>query len=490
MKAENPSFAFELPARSIRVFYTSVLIIDLLLILTYLVLRSQPELPWILHIIKNQVDLTRENAAGVWYSGIILLFTGMAALVCFKMDSRGSAQEKFHSVLRFGWLAIAGAFVSFSFDEMGSIHERLDKIFPQTVFSYTGGETGWVTVLWPVIAIVFGYFMCFFWFHLSKHRLSQMLALIGGSLLIAVPVQEKLEHLIAATGAKRGIYLGALEEGSEIFGTTLILVAFLEFALFRSRREFGNKQAAPLDRSRASLTIDFDQQFIRYFYFLMTVMATASLLTALYFVPRLEDLGHRGNPSAWFPTVTLFVAAALALVNFSLTAPARGVKTSFPRWIWAVLAAGSLWVSIDYQAGLTKLAVMQLAYIAGDFDFAHWAKAGMWLLLTVGAVAAAVGVGCLAANGTRVSRALFATAGFLWASLLITESPLVKESVTVVAPTLLVMCFLEALKYFHHERPAVTNSQESDNRLELPSIARSDRVSDAPEVRQPERAAM
>jgi hypothetical protein len=364
---------------------------------------------------------------------------------------------------------------------MGSIHERLDKIFPQTVFSYTGGETGWVTVLWPVIAIVFGYFMCFFWFHLSKHRLSQILALIGGSLLVTVPVQEKLEHLIAATGAKRGIYLGALEEGSEIFGATLILVAFLEFALFRSRREFGNKQAAPLDRSRASLTIDFDQQFIRYFYFLMTVMATASLLTALYFVPRLEDLGHRGGPSAWFPTVALFVAAVLALVNFSSPAGASGgTKTPSARWIWAVLAVASLWFSIDHQTGLTKLAIMQLEQIAGGWM--GWAKGGVGLLLTVGAVAPAVGVGCLGVSGTRMTRALFAAAGLLWASLLVTESRVISESVTMVAPTLLVMCFMESLKHFRQESAVVTNSQEIDDRLEFPSIDRS-------EVRQPERAA-
>jgi hypothetical protein len=481
MKVENPSFSFEMPARSIRVFYTSVLIIDLVLILTYLVLRSQPELPWVLHIIKNQVDLTRENAAGIWYSGIILLFTGMAALVCFKMDARNTAQEKFHSVLRFGWLPIAGAFVSFSFDEMGSIHERLDKIFPQAVFSYTSGETGWVTVLWPVMAIVFGYFMWFFWFHLSKHRLSQMLALIGGCLLIAVPVQEKLEHLNAATGAKRGIYLGALEESSEIFGATLILVAFLEFALFRSRSKFGIKEAAPLERSSASLTIDFDRQFIRYFYFLMTIMATASLLTALYFVPQLEDLGHRGDPSAWFPTVTLFVAAVLALVNFHPPAGASGgTKTPSAKWIWAVLAVASLWFSIDYQAGLTKLAIMQLEQIAGGWM--SWAKGGVWLLLTVAAVAPAVGVSCLGVSGTRMTRALFVAAGLLWASLLVTESRVISESVAVAAPTILVMCFMEALKYFRQESAVVTNSQEIDDRLEFPSIARS-------EVRQRDRAA-
>jgi hypothetical protein len=480
MKPENPSFSFELPACSIRVCYASVLIIDLFLILSYLVLKSQPQLPWIVEIIKNQIDLTRENAAGVWYSGIILLFTSVAALWCFKMDSQNGKQEKFQAVLRLGWLPIAGAFAFFSLDEMGSIHERLDKIFPQAFFFYTGGKTGWVTVLWPVMVIVFGYFMCFFWFHLSKHRLSQMLALVGGSLLVAVPVQERLEHLIAAAGAKRGIYLGALEEGSEIFGTTLILVAFLEFALFRSRSESGNREFAPLERPRASLTIDFDQRFIGYFYVSLAVLAAGSFLTALYFVPQLEDLGHRGDPSAWFPAVTLFLAAVLALLHFISPTRATGKKMPYARWIWAVFAIASLWFSIDYQAGLTKLAIVQLEQIAGGWM--GWAKGGVWLLLTVGAVAPAVGVSCLGVSGTRGTRALFAAAGLLWASLLITQSPLVRETVTVVAPTLLVMCFMESLKHFRQGSAVVTNSQEVVYRLDLPSGDRS-------EVRQPERAA-
>jgi hypothetical protein len=41
---------------------------------------------------------------------------------------------------------------------------------------------------------------------------------------------------------------------------------------------------------------------------------------------------------------------------------------------------------------------------------------------------------------------------------------------------------MEALKYFHQESAVVTKAQEIDDRLEFPSIARS-------EVRQPERAA-
>jgi hypothetical protein len=139
-----------------------------------------------------------------------------------------------------------------------------------------------------------------------------------------------------------------------------------------------------------------------------------------------------------------------------------------------------LWFSIDYQAGLTKLAIMQLEQIAGGWM--GWAKGGVWLLLTVGAVATAVGVSCLGVSGTRMTRALFAAAGLLWASLLVTESRVISESVTMVAPTLLVMCFMEALKHFRQESAVVTNSQEIDDRLDFPSIARS-------EVRQPERAA-
>lgn len=46
MNLEHPGYHFDISARFIRVFYASVLGINSLLVLTYLVLRGQPELPW------------------------------------------------------------------------------------------------------------------------------------------------------------------------------------------------------------------------------------------------------------------------------------------------------------------------------------------------------------------------------------------------------------------------------------------------------------
>jgi hypothetical protein len=438
----SKSLVFEFSLRAVRTFYTCVLALDFVLLWVFFALTSQSHLSWLQQILRRQVDFTIESVAAVWYSGIILFLTGIAAVLCFKIDSRNISLQKSQRIIRYGWIPVAFAFGFFSLDEMGSIHERLDKILPVIILSLTGGKTGWVTVLWPLMIVVFGYFVCFFWFYLSKYRPSQILALIGGSLLISVPVQEKLKHFIYAGGGKRQAYLSVLEEGSELIGTTLILIAFLEFALFLSHMERKNVESEPLRSAQPTIRIVFGPQFITCFYVLLPLLALSSFLTALFFVSGLEDLRYRGDPSAWYPSAALFLAAV-----FGFLLMARHSGKSVGRLLWAALGITALWFSVDSQAGLADLSVKYLEKIGSLSGFNGRESADRWLAVTIANTSLFAAVWRVNPRNTRLSHGLLIAAALGSAGLFLSQSPLIaRESLRVLAPTGLVIFLTEALR--------------------------------------------
>lgn len=439
---------FEASARAIRIFYVCVLFLDFLLLSLYIALTTKSQLSWVQHILRKQVDLTIENVASVWYSGIILLLTGIAALLCFRVDSRNASPQTSQTILRYGWVPIAAAFGFFSLDEMGSIHERLDKILPEVIVSYTGGNAGWVTVLWPLMIVVLGYFVFFFWYYLSSYRPSQVLALIGGTLLISVPLQEKFKYTIYSREGPGKVYLSALEEGSELIGTTLILIAFLEFALFVSRIQGKSLESGPSKRARPTICVAFGPQFIRCFYILLSLLALSSFLSALFFVPELKDLRYRGDPSAWYPTVALFLAAV-----FGFLFMARHPGKSVGRLVWPVLGITALWFSVDGQTSLADLSIKHLEKIDWISSFTSGESGSRPLAITIAGASLFAGVWRFNPKNTRLSNGLLIVAACAWIGLSMTKSPLiVKESLRVLVPTFLVIFLAEASKSFARKR--------------------------------------
>lgn len=444
---------FEASARAIRIFYVCVLFLDFLLLSLYIALTTKSQLSWVQHILRKQVDLTTENVAAVWYSGIILLLTGIAAVLCFKIDSRNVSPQKSQRILRYGWIPVAFAFGFFSLDEMGSIHERLDKVLPAIILSFTGGKTGWVTVLWPLMIGVFGYFVWFFWSYLARYRPSQVLALIGGGLLISVPLQEKFKRIIYSGWGPEKVYLSALEEGSELIGTTLILIAFFEFVLFRSRQEGDNLESDPSKRARPTICVAFGPQFIRCFYILLSLLALSSFLSALFFVPELKDLRYRGDPSAWYPTVALFLAAV-----FGFLFMARHPGKSVGRLVWPVLGITALWFSVDGQTSLADLSIKHLSIkhlekIDWISSFTSGESGSRPLAITIAGASLFAGVWRFNPKNTRSSNGLLIVAACAWIGLSMTKSPLiVKESLRVLVPTFLVIFLAEASKSFPRKR--------------------------------------
>lgn len=428
---------------SLRLLYISVATADIALFAVYFLLRTQSFGP--LDFIRAQLDLRHENVAAVWYSGIILFLTSIAALLCFHVDSRIGSSPKFGNILRYGWLVIALMFAGFSFDEIGSIHERSDLIVSGAF--YTLGLAGWVGVLWPFMALVFSYFVLFFYFYLSRSRISQVLALIGGGLLISVPVQEFLESKIRLGGQTRGTVLGMLEEGSEIIGTTLILISFLEFAIMISRLRSAKGFVSPEPGNLIQIRIS--DQFVKLTYSLVVLSAIASVAMAWFLVPHLRDLHHRGNPSVWHPSLALFVAGVVAFINFSLECKNRNRLRGYSfKWTWVLVGVVCLWFSVEFESGINTWIYTSIKSLSALFFIS--ARAGEILLSVI--IVAIGSAAFLAVAGIRVNRSsrwLFCLGVLSWAGVFAAGSWEIKEALKIISPSLFLVSFIESMKYLY-----------------------------------------
>ncbi|MGZ9164284.1 MAG: hypothetical protein ACXW4U_03820, partial [Anaerolineales bacterium] len=384
------------------------------------------------------------------YSGVILFLTSIASLLCFYVDSRSGSSLKFGNMLRYGWLVIALTFAGFSFDEIGSIHERADLILSGA--SYSLGLGGWVGVLWPLMALIFTYYILFFYFYLARSRISQVMALIGGGLLISVPVQEFLESKMRLGEQKRGTLLGMLEEGSEVIGTTLILISFLEFAIMSSRLASAKGSVSP-DLGNM-IQIRFSDQFVKVTYSLVMVSAIASIAMAWFLVPHLGDLHHRGNPSVWHPSLALFVACVVALINFSLECKNKNRLHVYSfKWSWVLVGVVCLWFSVDFESGINTGIYTSIKFLSDLLIVS--ARAGEILLsITIVAMGLATFLAVAGIRVNRSSRWLFCLGVLSWAGVFAVGSWEIKEALKIVSPSLFLVSFVESMKYLYGPVPS------------------------------------
>ena len=227
------------------------------------------------------MDLGAENNIAAWFSSMLLATTMWVAALCFVVDG----EQRKRDWLRYGWLLIAAGFAALSFDELGSLHERLD--LPD---GYLGA------MLWylPVMAFLPIYMLAF---GLSRMRSDPVaLALIGlGCLCFAsIPAQEYFETVIRE-GATRPILELALEEGTELAGMLAFLAAFIRYCAGTMRGPTMRVRIAP-------------QWFWIAWIGLFSVGLVSREIAPSFLAP--DELS--GNCRNWFPSFAAFLAAVLA----------------------------------------------------------------------------------------------------------------------------------------------------------------------------------
>jgi hypothetical protein len=228
----------------------------------------------------HHFNLASEMNLSVWWSSILLFLLAVQAYSYFS--------EK-RSRLRGPWLVLAAVLSLLSMDEIGSLHELANGFGP----------------LLPVMAgffLLLAYAHLVLFFHPGTRKASILIG-IGFILMSSAILQEYVEHIVRWPEWSLGLRVG-LEEGSELFGMTVILWGLVTIP-------------GQPDENKHSLLI---LPTLHTWRFLPSIVLGGVVLQMA--IGLLIDWFHlpmtRGNPAVWFPEVVyflLFLGASWNLVN-------------------------------------------------------------------------------------------------------------------------------------------------------------------------------
>ncbi|XAL98734.1 hypothetical protein OT109_14240 [Phycisphaeraceae bacterium D3-23] len=179
----------------------------LLVVLTFLS-RSWPEA---LGAALAPFDLGRESNIAAWFSASSLLWSG---LLMWSSAALLLARDRWAA---FAVFVLGGAAIALSVDEAGSLHERVDQIFPTSFDFYL--KVFFAALTLPVLACAV---VLFSRRKVLGHQWLLLLAAYG--LFGSVFAQEMLEHAVDWPGWALPIRT-VVEEGTELGGFFLLLLA-------------------------------------------------------------------------------------------------------------------------------------------------------------------------------------------------------------------------------------------------------------------------
>jgi hypothetical protein len=231
--------------KEIFTFYSLILIVDGLLILTNTSTGQS-----FFHIdpthgnyfavfLQRQLDVSAEQNFATWYSSVLLLLAGGAALLNCKTTP---LWQRLKWVQKSTWALVGGLFVWLSIDETATVHESLAPLLNQMRATsnepYAIGAGDWIPILYPfIIAAAIGLFI-FSAVAFAKRLRLMALPIVGILCWIGAIFFESSEgrplnaldyNYIQGYQSQR-----LVEESLEFVGTTLFLFAFVEFYRWRS----------------------------------------------------------------------------------------------------------------------------------------------------------------------------------------------------------------------------------------------------------------
>lgn len=214
-----------IPGDLVRAAYWAIFAVDAILIVVTFFWELDVAMPRG----AGQLDLRAEARAAVWYSSMLLMLNGVMALVVgFTATTARSRVSS--AAYRAAWLAVAAVFAGLSLDETLEIHERIGRWFHAEVMAVPAliDVYAWVLVLLPMIALFVMVVIVLIRQVLAANRLSRHLASAALACWIGVIVAETVEAQMMRIQNYRSV-MGTIEEGLEIVGASLFLVAFCEF---------------------------------------------------------------------------------------------------------------------------------------------------------------------------------------------------------------------------------------------------------------------
>lgn len=262
------------------------------------------------------LNLTNENVAAAWFSGMLLLLASLhAADGYFRLR-----HTNFRTAL--AWCVIAGMLLTLSADEVGSLHERIDDVLQMGP---------WLSYLPFFIVLLACCAWSFIQLWITPSERSRVPGLIlGFGILISVGGQEYLEKAF-----RWPWYLGPLrsgfEEGSELVGMIVLIYTMLPNSAGLFSR--GRRTQAPTFTSIGAL---------RWF-----IVAGAALVAwpVSTLSASLDQQAVVGHPADWLSCALFFLSAGLVLHHWTQSSQD---EQAFPTTgIFWLCVASVLCVQID-----------------------------------------------------------------------------------------------------------------------------------------------
>lgn len=233
----------------------------------------------------REINLRAESNLAALWSGLLLLLIGIHAF-----DGYASNRQESPTIAR-AWLVITAIMVLLSFDEVGSLHERLPADSHMTYWL-------WIAPFALGFAAMGLYALCVL-YRSVEHQGAAILIMIGFLLFVSVAVQEELEWRFEVSDQMKPIR-GAIEEGTELLGMFLILLASMRNT--RGRLSTTTSDSEPVfEAGRA---------------WRMPVLTVGLAFTPLiaYFTTQLPDDGWgHGLPAQWPPAAIFLLAGLVAI---------------------------------------------------------------------------------------------------------------------------------------------------------------------------------
>lgn len=281
-----------------------------------------------------EFSLANENVLATWYSSLLFLSVGINFFICYLIQKKGFKKNKSKN-LAYGWLFFAGIFALLSLDEMASLHERLGNI--NALNPLGDYALGWIVLLAVPIFLVIGFMIWFCLLQIKRAPLAVLFAGAGILLFASIPLQEYYE--VSAWQAaedmnswQRPVAFLILEEGSELFGATFMMISGFLFANYicNAGKRFS------LDFSlELNLKLNKRNTVLKYVAgsFILAVLMLALVKNDVLFLE--GDHGRREN---WFPAATAFFTSLLCLYLYCKTnsSQSRSPKVLFYLSIFSI----------------------------------------------------------------------------------------------------------------------------------------------------------
>jgi hypothetical protein len=214
-----------------RRFYAIVLACDAVFIIVTLLSDLKAPVP---RDIIRLFDLKLEINLAVWYSSaLLLLVAAVAFAIAFSPPPRGAGRKWYSRV----WILIGLFFLALSADETAQVHERVGYRLTRaageslgTTFGLAHPAYGWVALALPFAAVFIIVVLLAARWWLGLHGRTRRLTLCALACWAGVIVAEIAEERMIRWSVEPSVR-GLIEEGLEIAGATLFLIAFTEYLL-------------------------------------------------------------------------------------------------------------------------------------------------------------------------------------------------------------------------------------------------------------------